>query len=206
MKKKNLLVVEKWDNLTEEHKMFMFQSYGHGVALGNIKERLVAKFKIDVTEDTINNLCTQEDNRVYVDRYQQEYMARTKDVPLANKRVRLDEYQMMRDRLVEIAHDLDASTKSGRQEILMVFKRLNELLCAAREEMEGKPSHQNFINITELSNLSDEELQRRKEVLIAKALGTYSEGNIRIREAGQGAEATDSTEPIEVPLAAPKEL
>ena len=110
---------------------------------------------------------------------------------------------MMRTRLWKLASIIDTDSREGRKELLMVFRRINELLCAAREEIEGKSNTYNQINITEFANYSDEELQQRKDILIAKALGNFKETDFTIGAIGAGAEAEDDLKSSQVPLASP---
>ena len=201
-----VLVVEKKTNLKDEEKTFIFQSYGEGMPLETITAQLKKRFKVILSSPYIDEMCKHQDNRMAVDRFRDDYMSRLKDEPIANKRVRLNYYQNMVERMTELSNDINVKTVDGRKELLMTFRRINEVLCACREEMEGKSNAFTQINITELSSLSDEELQRRKEVLLARALGTFNEADYGIGEVGEGTTSADVIESVEVPLAAPKEL
>lgn len=200
---KKIIAIAKSPSLDDVSRMYIFQSYGEGKDIETIATAIRRKFNLTITPEKLEVLCAHEDNKVYVDRFHDDYMARVKDVPIANKRMRLNDFQLMRDRMFKMAKEIDSSTQEGRKDLLMVFRRINEILCASREEMEGKSNAFTQINITELSSLSDEELQRRKEILVAKALGTFKEADFAIGAIGAGAEAENASQSSQVPLAPP---
>ena len=161
--------------LTEKERLFILESYGEGTSIPNISLIFISKFRKKISHSAVTSVCHEEDNKAVIENYRSNYLVRIKDVSIANKRLRLNDLQNMRDRLFLIAEQLDDTTPEGRSELLLVFRRIHEIICVARDEMEGKSNAFTQINVTQLSNLSDEELQRRKEILLAKALGTYQE-------------------------------
>lgn len=193
-------------DIPEDLKTFVLQCAGEGNTPTEIIQILCARKKVNVPVEKVETFCSSEDNKHSIERFRELYLARLNDVPIANKRLRLNDLQKVRDKLFNLLNEIDVKTKVGRNEMIVIFRRINETLAVARDEMEGKFVQQNFVNITEFSGLSDDELQYRKDILIAKALGQLDETSSGIRPARKRISTADETEPAEVSLAAPEEL
>lgn len=205
-KKLGLKYIENVKETTSDCRMFILRNHAEGYDAEKISVDIQAKLKLRLSKTLISSLCSLPQNKIYIEQFRAEYLSRVKEVPIANKRCRIDDLQRMRNELFEAAKQLDVTEKQGRMELLMIFRRVNEIICVAREEMEGKAGVLNQINITELTNMSDDELQRRKDVLVAKALGTYKERNIGLGEDSEGTASESQPESIEVSVAAPGKL
>ena len=189
-----------------DDKMFILQLHGEGAAFERIRQEAEAKFEEKFTPSRVKVICLAPENQVFVERFRDKYLAEVKSVPIANKRIRLDDFQRMRNKLFDMADTVDVYAKDGKNEILKIFQRINDILSAVRDEMEGKPWLLQQINITELSNLTDDELQKRKEVIIAKATGTYQERYFGIGEASEGTEEQSNIQSAKISMAASKGL
>lgn len=137
------------------------------------------------SEIRIKKLVNLPDNRVVVAAYRGGYLNRIKDVPVANKRVRLDDMEEVRERMVEAIR----ATEPGQvKELVMVAKGLNETLANAREELEGKSIVLNQMNIIgDFSDKSDDELIDRRDELIRKVERTIAGRTTGINSNPEGA-------------------
>ncbi len=196
-------IKEPTEILDDKEMMFILKLHGQGMHIAKIKTAYKEKFNLEIGNDLLKDICSNTDNQVYVERYREEYLSKVKSVPIANKRIRLDDFQFMRDNLFNVLETLDVSDTEQRKELIAIYGKIREILADARTEMEGKPWLIQQINITELNHLSDAELQKRKEILIAKANGTYKERDLGIGEDSQGAEESIDEQPTPVHLAPP---
>lgn len=181
--------------LNHEQRMFMLKMGSEGYTAGEIAKQIKAEFNIDITMGSIRVGLRSKKWQPFVERFREEYLVKVKSVPIANKRIRIDDLEKNRLKLVKMVDDNPAKTKSDRAELLMIIRRLNETICVAREEMENKPNMIQQISLSSYSNMSDEELQRRKEVLIAKATDTQPRRDFGIGDVGEGASFEDFSEP-----------
>lgn len=180
--------------------------YGEGKKPQQINDHIFNTTGKNIDIQKLANMLLRKDYQVFIERARDKYLSEVKLVAIANKRIRLDDLQVMRDKLFDMTVSLDATLKEDREEILDIYRRINEVLAIAREEMEGKSHTFQQINITEVSSWTDEELQRRKAVLIAKATGTYNERDFGIGEDSEGGAAETDAPPPEIPLATPEKL
>ena len=209
--KNTLTIVSGLDKATDEARMFIFKDYGEGLPADKIVSRLKKRFQVEADEDEIQDLCEDKDNRVLIDQYRREYLVKVKDVPVANKRIRLDDYQSLRDKLFEVINACNIKKKYGKRDFFTAVRRYNEVAMAVREEMEGKSNAYTQINITELSGLTDEELERRKTELIARAQGRWvgtgnEERSYGVGEFSDGDITPSQDESYKIPLASPEKL
>ena len=184
-------------HLSSEERMFIFKLWAEGWSAIEIGRELETQYKIKHTRQAIYELCKRDENQIYIDEFREKYFASVKMVPIANKRVRLDGLERSRLLLLKMIDSLcvrGAIPKSdnARSQVLMILRRLNEVFCVAREEMEGKHQILQQFNYGAFAGLSDENLQKRKEEIIAKATGTYKPRDIGIREDSEGIETEGS--------------
>ena len=121
-----------------------------------------------------------------VARFREEFLSAVKEVPIANKRVRMDALEATRLALTGMMEKLVSPSEGGmsseeRHEMLMCMRRMNETLCVAREEMEAKPLLIQQFNVSQYSGMSDEEVALRRVELVEKIRG--STGNILLTDA-----------------------
>ena len=115
-------------------------------------------------------MCRKPEAMVYINKFRDEFLMKIKEVPIANKRVRLEMLQKTIDENEELREVVDKSTVTGRKELSLIHRRNNETLCVAREEIEGKPAVMQQFNFSLYGNLTDEELQKRKDEIINKEM------------------------------------
>ena len=186
------------DDLDEPHrlkdneKMLVFRLWAEGWGAVDIVREVLDQYKIKTTRQTVCEICKKENNQIFIDEFRERYFASIKMVPIANKRIRLDALDRNRVLLLKMMDQLCRhrtglpQTENTRAQVLMIMKRLNETVCVAREEIEGKSHIIQQINVGNYSGLSDAELQRRKDDIIAKATGTYQARDLGINEDSEG--------------------
>ena len=158
-------------NLSETQRQMVYRLYAEWRSPVKIRDNMKSKYGVEISETSISSICRTDSAESHVNRYRELFLAKIKEVPIANKRIRLDELEQSRQLLLDMVEKLDINDKNDRVELSMLIRRMNETLCVAREEMEAKPLLMQQINISQFSGMSDEELERKKEELIMKISG-----------------------------------
>ena len=156
-------------NLTEPQRLMIYRLYAEFKSPKKVSLLTQEQFGILVNPAMIKSICSTLEAMVEVQKLRDEFLMKVKEVPIANKRVRLESLQKTINENEELRESVDTSTADGRGELSMIQRRNNETLCVAREEIEGKPLIMQQFNFSQYSSWSDEELQKRKEKLISKA-------------------------------------
>lgn len=122
----------------------------------------------ELSYQTVHGLIVEPSNKPFIDDFRRGYMARVMDVPIANKRIRLDDLETCRVKL------LDELSKVGEGEISKmanVIRRIVEVLERAQNEMEQRPIYlaQIVSGYNEFGRLSDEQLYEKREQLLRLA-------------------------------------
>ena len=190
--------------LNDEQRMFVYRCHAEYLMPLDIKRMLTENYGVVITTATIGTICRANKAKAHIEKFREEYMQKIKSVPIANKRIRLDDIEKTRVKLVELINSNPLKTKGDKAEFLMCSRRLNETVCVAREEMERKPLMVQQLSLSDYSSLTDEELQQRKRDIIEKE---FRQGRISgVGEAGTGVQGEDTGEPVEIFVAAPEEL
>lgn len=187
----NLRFAEK---LNHEQTLFMLRLFAEGCTQGEVAKEVFDQYGIECHPKSLWQKSKSKKWQPYYDRFREDYLARVKAVPIAHKRIRIDDLEKSRQKLLEMIDKGNIDSKQSRNEMLMIIRRLNETICVAREEMENKPQMIQQVSVGAFSSLSDEELQKRKEMLIAKATGTHQARDIGVGESDEGAEVAGRTE------------
>ena len=190
--------------LNDEQRMFVYRCFAEYMSSTDIKRLLMENYKIELNIDTIMTIGRANKAKAHIEKFREEYMQKIKSVPIANKRIRLDDLEKTRIKLAEMIEGNPLKTKSDKAEFLMCTRRLNETVCVAREEMERKPLMVQQMSFSDYSSLTDEELQQRKRDIIEKEFRSGRAGGAG--ETGAGVQGEDTIEPVEIPVAAPEEL
>ena len=136
---------------------------------GRIVEYCQQEWGKEVSEELIRKVCRTRVGKLMVERFRMEFLQSVRDVPIANKRVRLDALEATRVKLQEMIEMLTTVNEGDRHDLLMCMRRMNETICVAREEMEARPTIVNQIGqVNQYSGLSDDEIMQRREKIIEK--------------------------------------
>jgi hypothetical protein len=155
--------------LDNDQRMFALRMYGEGMDSGEIRKEIKDRFDISITTSAILQTCRAKCNQPFVANFREAYMARIREVPIANKRIRLDDMEKLRKKLMSLIDSNPLKTKSDKSEFIAVSGRLNQIEAEAREEMERKPHF--FQNVVVgMGDMSDEALHKRKQEIIRKIM------------------------------------
>ena len=137
------------------------------------------------TRQAIDQLTRSAVHQITIKDYKEAFMGRVMDIPIANKRVRIDDLEKVRTRLIRTMENL--INKEHRisdkkvSKYLSLAKRLKEIIDSARDEIEKKPLIQlNQTNITTLEELREHEKSINDRLLQLHA------GGIRLSSEGEG--------------------
>ena len=132
--------------------------WAEGYTPNMIAKRFEKEGKDHPSVASIAEMMKRKSNQEAIRQFKEVYYSRIMDVPVANKRHRLD---VINKTVEEIRNTLTTLVQSGkikkssRKEYLSLAKRLTELLQRSQEELEKKPNLQvNVISETK----TDEEL------------------------------------------------
>ena len=178
--------------LSRDQRMLVLRMYAENYTPTEIKRELYSQHNISIHINSIQSTCKAERNKPFVENFRQMYLNRIKDEPIANKRIRINDMEKMRKKLMDMIDHLPVKTKSQRLELSSHVKRLTELFNTAREEMEKKPSLVAGVVVGDMSERSDEDLQSRKQELVGKVINSLRGGSRRIESDPEGAESEDS--------------
>ena len=156
-------------NLTEPQRLLVYRLWAEFKSPAKVSSWLQQETGVSLSPSSIKSICSNPEAMMLVQKFRDEFLMKVKEVPIANKRIRLEELESNRLEINEMKELVDIDKSSGRGEKLMMQRRMNETVCAAREEIEGKPLIMQQFNFSQYSSLSDEELQKRKEELLVKA-------------------------------------
>ena len=122
----------------------------------------------ELSYQSVHGLITEVSNKPFIDDFRRSYMARVMDVPIANKRIRLDDLETARLRLLG---ELKNIAEGEISKMSNVIRRLVEVLERAQNEMEQRPIYlaQIVSGYNSYGRLSDEELYEKREQLLRLA-------------------------------------
>lgn len=151
--------------------MFVLQAYAEGHSFLPIAKILKEKFDITMTRQGVRSVVNTESNQPHILNFRQAYLSRVKDVPIANKRVRIDDLEKIRNKLWAMVEAVGVpSTANKRREVSLLMNRIALTADLAREEMEKKPQLiAQAISYGGIGDKSDGELHRRKAELLREA-------------------------------------
>jgi hypothetical protein len=117
---------------------------------------------------TVHGLIVEPSNKAFIDDFRRGYMARVMDVPVANKRVRMDDLEVSRKRLL---HELSLLADGEISKVSNVIRRLVEVLERAHNEMEQRPIFlaQLVSGYNSFGRMTDEQLYDKRQELILLA-------------------------------------
>lgn len=157
--------MNKESKLNNEQRMISLRMYAEGCTQKEIKDELKDKYDVDISYSAIKWIITAKKNKPHLKHFKDAYLAKVREVPIANKRFRLDDRETIRVKLVKMLEENKLKTKSDRAEFLAVSARLNQTLNEAREEMEKKPQLISNV-VMNMGELTDDQLHRRKQDII----------------------------------------
>lgn len=155
------LIVQK---ITDEQKIILYRMHAEGIGDTEIAKWIKDNWDISYSSHSVHKTVRTERAAPYVKRFKEDYLKKVKDVPIANKRIRIDDLETVRIKLMKLLKDNPCETKAQKEEFRFLVRSLNDTVINAREEMEKKPFVQ--LGIGDFSDKSDDELiAERNEIL-----------------------------------------
>lgn len=200
------------DRLTRDERMKIYQWSGEGYSAREIckmynkaRDTGTPSIRIPGVEKI---LCLPEAHK-FVSQFRLAFLKDIKQIPISEKKVRLDDLEKLRQRLMYIVNNLnlERSTKDISK-FLAVSKRAIEVIDTARNEMEQRPGLSIGINTggDDLSELTDEQLQQQRSEILSRARHALNPRTPPVDEAGEADEGTGQTRPAPILLAPSEEL
>lgn len=154
--------------LTHDQRMLALRMYGEGYRFADIQRQLKIDFGISLHHESIRSTCDAKVNQPFIEKFRAAYLSRISEVPIANKRIRINDLEEVRDKILKVIKKNPLETTKQRTEFLALSGRLIAVLEQAREETEKKPELMPNFSVNEFSTMSDEELRASHAELLAK--------------------------------------
>lgn len=147
--------------------MLVLRMYAEGYSIDSIRKEVKSQFDISILNSSLYDTVQAKKWQPFIKGFRDEYLAKVKSVPIANKRIRVDDLERERIRLNKLIGSCPTTTKSDKATYVSLVGELRRIIVEAREEMEKKPHlFQNVV--VGMGDMSDEGLHRRKQELIAR--------------------------------------
>lgn len=154
--------------LTHDQRMMALRMYGEGHRYADIQRQLKIDFGISLHHESIRSTCDSKVNQPFIEKFRAAYLSRISEVPISNKRIRIDDLEEVRGRILKVIKKNPLETTKQRSEFLALSGRLISVLQQAREETEKRPELMASFTVDEFSTMSDEELMVKRSELLAK--------------------------------------
>ena len=145
--------------LTEQEKVRVSEWFAEFKTPTQIRQLIKEQFGKDLTVQSIRGYVLSEKWQPRIQRLRQEYAAGVMEVPIAHKRRRLE-------MLLELFEETRSSPRLSPQQRIVECRHI--LSQAWREMEEGKGFQITNVYATQINEMSEKELLRRRDELIAK--------------------------------------
>lgn len=200
------------DRLTRDERMAIYKWAGEGFSVKEIC-RLTNSGRpggARLRASTVERVLGMPEAHKFVAKFQTEFLKTVKDVPVAEKKVRLNDIEKIRQRLMHVIDNsrIDRS-KEELHKFLVCSRRMVELIDLARNEVEKVPGMTIGIGIGgrgDIGELTDEQLRVQREELLRKARIIVEQRTSEIDGDTEGDEGADKAGSDQVFLAPSEEL
>jgi len=151
----------------EEQRILVCKMYAEGMGGTEISRFIKSEWGIDYKPTSVKELAEREKNKPIVKKFRDEWMARVRDVPIANKRVRVEDLEYVRLRVMDLIRSNECENKTQKEEFRNLVKTLNEIIVNAREEMEKKPFL--MVGLGDFGDKTDDELIAERDEILRQA-------------------------------------
>lgn len=197
------------ERLTRDERMMVYQWSAEGYTTGEIcrlYNRSPGRTSTCLRSQGVERLLRLPEAHKFVGTLRKEYLKSIKDIPVTEKRIRLDDLESLRVRIMRIINNCrpEASDKAFSK-FMQTTRRAIEILAIARDEMEMKPGVSFGMMAMaqgELSELTDQQLKDYREELIRKAQRVEQRGASSVDENPEGDEVPAGSGSPEILLAA----
>ena len=180
--------------LNNEQRMIALRMFAEGLSTAAIAKEIKQQFNITISANSILATCNAKKHQPYVKDFRDSYLAKVKSVPIANKRIRIDDFEVERKRLKKLIEESPKKSRADKSLYLSLVSELRRINVEAREEMEKKPHlFQNVV--VGMGDMSDEALHKRKQDIIRKLRGSFRGRASGTSTTPAGADSEDAGEP-----------
>lgn len=168
----------KDSNITEAKIMSVLKLHAEGWKPSDICTTVELNYK------SVAGLIAEPTNKAFIDDFRRGYMARVMEVPVANKRIRLDDLETSRIRLMA---ELRLVPDGEIRPVCQVIRNLVDVLERAQNEMEQRPVFlaQIVSGYNEFGRMSDEALYEKRQELLSiasRSLGVKDNSSLDITD------------------------
>lgn len=182
--------------LSDDQRHIALRMYAEGIGPSDISKYIKSEWSIDYTPEGVSSLVKSKVHEPFLNKCRDEYLKKIKDVPIANKRIRIDDLEKVRNKVMKALEENKCATKTEREEFRQLVRTLNDIIINAREEMEKKPNLVPIIGLGDFSDKSDDDLIAERDELIKQAERLVSTG---ANETGSSLEGIEGSDTIESP-------
>lgn len=108
--------------------MLALRMYGAGYRYADIQRQLKIDFGILLHHESIRSTCDSKVNQPFIEKFRAVYLSRISEVPIANKRIRIDDLEEVRGRILKVIKKNPLETTKQRSEFLSLSGRLIAVL------------------------------------------------------------------------------
>lgn len=150
--------------LTNDQRNFALRLFAEGIGSTTIVKELAEEHNVKICPNAIIQTCKAKKHQPRIKEFRDKYLSEVRSVPIANKRIRIDDLEANRKKLQRALDKNPQRTKSDITQAIQIIAELRRLSDCAREEMEKKPHL--FQNVViGMGDMSDDALHERKKEL-----------------------------------------
>jgi anaerobic glycerol-3-phosphate dehydrogenase len=180
--------------LNPHQQLTVVRFHAENKPIADIVSYIREEWGIDYTAKSVVRLSGRNKFQKDYKKFREDFLRKVKDVPIANKRVRIDDLEKVRLKTMEFIKLNDGSTKEKREEFRYLVRTLNDIIINAREEMEKKPFLIAGI-LGEYSDKTDEELIAERDEILRQAERLITGPVIEIDNTSDGVTGEGEGEP-----------
>lgn len=180
--------------LTDEQTHIILKQMAEGSTPTECVKFIKDTWQIEISSSALSQSYQAKKYESFVKKCKDDYLKKIKDIPIANKRIRVDDLEKVRLKLMKVIEENKCQTKSEKEEFRQMVRTLNDIIINAREEMEKKPNLVPVMGIGDFSDKSDDALIAERDELIKQAERFISGGTSEASSAPEGTQESDSIE------------
>lgn len=199
------------DQLTKDERMKIYKWSGEGYTAGEIsrmfnKDRPMRAPKLRAIG--VEKILLMPGAGRYVSKFRLDFLKEVKDIPVADKKVRLYDLETIRQRSMQLlGYIRPERNKEEFKKFLDLTKKVIEVSELARNEMEQRPGMSIGIGLQgEMLELTDEQLQEQHDELIRRAQRAIEQRITADPKDPEGVKEAGNSGSAEVLLATSEEL
>lgn len=182
--------------LTDEQKIEVCKMYAEGCTTAEIARTIKESYSLILNINGQKAIVNSEWAKPFVKKFREDYIKRVKDVPVSNKRLRLDDLQYVRDKLIDQIKSNKCDTKIKKDELRKDTRSLCEVIASCRDEIEKKLNVIPGLGIIgDFEDKSDEQLISERDELIRQAEKSLAGRPGTVDSDSEGASGAGQAEP-----------